>query len=152
MFALNKYIELEQIGTLYIEKTILSFDVPVLFVCRDMDKVPYFCMNIDSETGRTVIAKTSNGAILDMLKNKVTIESVFRNTEDGRLVIAEYDTENCNIISHIEVAKEVSEDILPTKRAFSNIQMRISRSIFLTWDYCNNSKDTAIKIIAVSFY
>ena len=34
----KEWVKLEKIGQLYLEKILVSFDVPILFVCSDFEK------------------------------------------------------------------------------------------------------------------
>ena len=113
----KKWIKIKETGQLYLEKIIVSFDVPILFVCNDFENRKYICLNVDDENGTTVIAETDNKMLISMLKDIITMESVFRNASDNRIIIAEYDAENEEIITKIENAEEVSESLLPDEGA-----------------------------------
>lgn len=117
----KEWIKIKEIGQLYLEKVIVSFDIPVLFVCNDFENRKYLCLNVDEETGCTVIAETDNVTLISMLKNKVTMESVFRNSSENKLIIAEYDYEKNEIVSNVLDAKKVDGNILPKKGAFLEI-------------------------------
>lgn len=117
----KEWIKIKEIGQLYLEKVIVSFDIPVLFVCNDFENRKYLCLNVDEETGCTVIAETDNVTLISMLKNKVTMESVFRNFSENKLIIAEYDYEKNEIVSNVLDAKKVDGNILPKKGAFLEI-------------------------------
>ena len=75
----KEWIKTKETGQLYLEKIIVSFDIPILFVCNDFENRKYLCLNIDEETGTTVIAETDNRTLISMLNNQVTMENVFRN-------------------------------------------------------------------------
>ena len=113
----KKWIKIKETGQLYLEKIIVSFDVQILFVCNDFENRKYICLNVDDENGTTVIAETDNKMLISMLKDIITMESVFRNASDNRIIIAEYDAENEEIITKIENAEEVSESLLPDEGA-----------------------------------
>lgn len=112
----KKWIRIKEIGQLYLEKVIVSFDIPILFVCNDFENRKYLCLNINDELGTTVLAETDNKSLIGMLKNEVTMESVFRGAIGNRVIIAEYD--NGEIVTRTESAKNISEDVLPEKGAF----------------------------------
>lgn len=114
----KEWITIKEIGQLYLEKILVSFDIPVLFVCKDFENRKYLCLNIDEESGKSVIAATNNKMLIDMLKDKISMESVFRNTIDNKIVIAEYDIENSKIVTQSEDADKISGDLLPAKGAF----------------------------------
>lgn len=114
----KKWIKIKEIGQLYLEKIIVSFDVPILFVCNDFENRKYLCLNVDEEKGLTVIAETDNKTLISMLKNQVTMESVFRSSFGNKVVIAEYDSEKNAIISTVQDTKKLGDDLLPERGAF----------------------------------
>lgn len=114
----KEWIKTKETGQLYLEKVIVSFDIPILFVCNDFENRKYLCLNVADETCTTVIAETDNKMLLNMLQDKVTMEYVFRNALNNRIMIAEYDNINKKIITKVENAKEISGDLLPEKEAF----------------------------------
>lgn len=114
----KKWLNLGETGQLYLEQILVTFDIPILFVCNGFENRKYLCLNVDEEVGTTVIAETDNETLLAMLQNKLTMEAVFRNSFNNSLVIAEYDTTNDEIVTQIKNSKEISEDFLPTKGEF----------------------------------
>lgn len=114
----KKWLNLGETGQLYLEQILVTFDIPILFVCNGFENRKYLCLNVDEEVGTTVIAETDNETLLAMLQNKLTMETVFRNSFNNSLIIAEYDTTNDEIVTQIKNSKEISEDFLPTKGEF----------------------------------
>lgn len=114
----KEWIKLKETGQLFLEKVLVSFNIPILFVCVDYEKNKYLCLNIDEETGESVIIATDNEHLLKMLKNEVTMESVFRDTNDQKVIVAKYDFEEQKIISHIENSKTISKDMLPKQNEY----------------------------------
>lgn len=114
----KEWIKLKETGQLFLEKVLVSFNIPILFVCVDYEKNKYLCLNIDEETGESVIIATDNEHLLKMLKNEVTMESVFRDANDQKVIIAKYDFEEQKIISHIENSKAISKDMLPKQNEY----------------------------------
>lgn len=114
----KQWINIKETGQLYLEKIIVSFDIPVLFVCNDFENRKYLCLNVDEETGRTVIVETDNRTLIAMLKNEITMESVFRNSSENRIIIAEYNRECDTIVSIEQDAKKIDGGLLPERGAF----------------------------------
>lgn len=114
----KEWIKLKETGQLFLEKVLVSFNIPILFVCVDYEKNKYLCLNIDEETGESVVIATDNEHLLKMLKNEVTMESVFRDANDQKVIIAKYDFEEQKIVSHIENSKAVSKDMLPKQNEY----------------------------------
>lgn len=114
----KEWIRLKEVGQLYLEKVLVTFDIPILFVCVDYENRKYLCLNIDDESGKSVIVATDNKHLIDMLKNKISMDSVFRNAINGKAIIVDYDSENDKIITLTKDAKKISGDMLPEKDAY----------------------------------
>jgi len=114
----KKWLNLVETGQLYLEQILVTFNIPILFVCHGFENRKYLCLNVDEEVETTVIAETDSETLLAMLQNKLTMETVFRNSFNNSLIIAEYDTTNDEIVTQIKNSKEISEDFLPTKGEF----------------------------------
>ena len=121
----KKWIKIKETGQLYLEKIIVSFGIPILFVCNDFENRKYLCLNVDEETGCTVIAETDNRALISMLKNQVTMESVFRNSSENKIIIAEYNCEKDEIVSTVQDAKKIDGNLLPDKGTFLELSNKI---------------------------
>lgn len=142
----KEWIKIKETGQLYLEKILVTFDIPILFVCHDFENRKYLCLNIDDENGTTVIAETDNEMLVAMLQDKVTMESVFRKAANGKLFIAMYDLENEEIVTQIQNSEELSEDFLPQKEAFLELNNQ------LIYDYLEILKKQLIKINNEKFY
>ena len=114
----KEWIRIKQAGQMFLEKVLVTFDVPILFVCVDYENCKYLCLNIDDESGKSVIAATDNKHLISMLKNEITMDSVFRNSIDGKVIVAEYDYEEEKIISYTENSKTISSDMLPKENEY----------------------------------
>lgn len=73
----REWIKIKETGQLFLEKILVSFDVPILFVCADYENRKYLCLNIDDETGESVIVATDNKRLIAMLKNEITMDPYF---------------------------------------------------------------------------
>ena len=114
----KEWIKLKEIGQLYLEKILVAFDVPILFVCTDYEKRRYLCLNIDNETGETVIAEVSNKQLIQMLKNETPMEVLFRDSINEKIFIATYDDAKGEVISNSVYSRDISENMLPKKNEF----------------------------------
>ena len=137
----KKWIKLKEIGQLYLEKVIVTFDIPLLFVCNDFQDRKYLCLNVDDEAGTTLIAETDNRTLIAMLRDKITMESVFRNAFYDRIIVAEYDVENEEIITKVEKASNISVDLLPEKDAY----LELSNEVIL--EYISFLDKQMIKVV-----
>lgn len=111
----REWINIKEIGQLYLEKILVSLNIPILFVCHNSEDKKYLCLNINDETGETIIALTNNSFLIDMLQKRITMEEIFRKSLDNDIIIAVYDYENEEIISKREKAEILSKDKLPKK-------------------------------------
>ena len=141
----KKWIKLKEIGQLYLEKVIVTFDIPLLFVCNDFQDRKYLCLNVDDEAGTTLIAETDNRTLIAMLRDKITMESVFRNAFYDRIIVAEYDVENEEIITKVEKASNISVDLLPEKDAY----LELSNEVIL--EYISFLDKQMIKVVVEKF-
>lgn len=111
----KEWISLKETGQLCVEKVLVTFDTPTLFVCTDSSDKRYLCLNIGENDDKYVIAKTNARYLLNMLRNKYTMEFVFRNSIDGKIILAEYDYDGETIVSESKTAQDVRADLLPKK-------------------------------------
>ena len=118
----REWIKLKEYGQLNLEKVLVSFDFPILFVCSDYENMKYLCLNIDDDSGKTVIAATNNEQLLSMLNNEIPMEMVFRNSINKIIVIAEYNADTEQIESYFQDADTVPENMLPQKNAYFELQ------------------------------
>ena len=88
---MKKWINVEEIGQLYLEKILVTFDIPILFVCSNGKNKKYLCLNIGDEDGTTVIAEISKATLSAMQQNKIPMEAVYRQAIGKKLIIAKYD-------------------------------------------------------------
>ena len=113
-----KWIYTKRTGQLYTKKILLTFDIPVLFVCTDEQEHLFLCLNVDSDTGLTVIAETSKQMLEDMEQCRIPMETVFRKAEKGELILVWYKKDENMIEFKVENAKEIPADMLPEIGAF----------------------------------
>ena len=128
----REWINIKEYGQLYLDKVLVTFDYPILFVCEDFEKKKYLCLNVDSENNKYVICEVDKNQLIGMLNNKLTMETVFRECVNRRIVVAEYDFENETIKSHSEDARNISGDLLPKRGAYfelSNKNIEILKNL-----------------------
>lgn len=113
---MKKWINVEEIGQLYLEKILVTFDIPILFVCSNGKNKKYLCLNIGDEDGTTVIAEISKATLSAMQQNKIPMEAVYRQAIGKKLIIAKYDENSKKIISEVENSETVAANFLPQKR------------------------------------
>lgn len=142
----KKWIEIKELGQLYIEKILLALDVPIFFVCTDCEANSYLCLCIDVEIGQYVIAEVKHEQLLKLLCNEVPMETVFRNCKNRVVYITEYNfNDNC-MMSNIVDVTDLSEDLLPDKGEYFEVN---NEEID---EYITYLKSKYVKITAEDYY
>ena len=75
------FIETDEFGALYIEQELVVGIEPVLFVCKNSDGARFLFMTYDSFSCDYVFCRADEKGLIDMLRNNVTIENVYRLSE-----------------------------------------------------------------------
>lgn len=127
----KKWLNLVETGQLYLEQILVTFNIPILFVCHGFENRKYLCLNVDEEVETTVIAETDSETLLAMLQNKLTMETVFRNSFNNSLIIAEYDTTNDEIVTQIKILKKFQKIFFQRKENFLNFLIKKLKNISL---------------------
>lgn len=114
----KEWIKIKEIGQLYLEKVLVSFDKPILFVCTDYENRRYLCLDVEDDNERIIVAQVDVQRLVDMIENRVTMEEVFRTSTQNSLIVAEYDYANREIVSTSRSSQHIEEDSLPKKGAY----------------------------------
>lgn len=77
------WIQADEFGTLNLEKVLITFDVPELFVCKNERGERYIALYLDEDTNVYLLAKINSHSLVQMLTGKIPMDQVFRNTPDG---------------------------------------------------------------------
>lgn len=109
----EKWIDLKKFGILYREIDLVIFDVPLLFVCKNESQERKLVLCLDEELGEYIVANVNNSLLLDMLRNKITMEQVFRKSMNGKLIHINYNFDECSFESFEENVSEVNAENLP---------------------------------------
>ena len=73
--------EIQDFGKLYMERVLVMGNEPVFFVCQDQDNQRYLFTACNFYEYEYTFTKVSNETLLKMLNNKITMESVYRNSD-----------------------------------------------------------------------
>lgn len=87
----KEWIRIKGFGKLEVEIVLVTFDVPILFVCKDSEKKCYLVMCFDEDDGEYVIVEESTSNIIQMLENRKTMEEVFRDATKQKIYFTKYD-------------------------------------------------------------
>lgn len=120
----EKWIEIIDYGILYREIDLVTFDVPLLFVCLDKKKCRKLVLCIDEEQGEYIIANVNAKLLLNLLKNENTMEQVFRDSDEGTMLYVYYDFECSAFRLKSMPVDEVSANMLPDSGAFFELNNR----------------------------
>jgi len=85
---------------------------PVMFTCKNGNDVYLFiCCLVNASIAKWIGTKTSYETLIELLKNRVTIQDAFLSVVDEKLVIT-YDGNNvdCNVVQ----SKKIPRELLPT--------------------------------------
>lgn len=128
---MKKWINIADIGDLYVEQILYEFEFPILFVCIDDNQNRYLSLTIDEMLGQYVIAPISCEMLHEILRNQIYIEQAFRNCSQNIVYITDYNFDEKKLIVRIERPEEVSEDLLPDKNTYLDIDMNKIRDKYL---------------------
>lgn len=120
--TMKKWIQLNEIGVLYLEIVLVQFDVPLLFVCKDDDGVRYLILCIDEEEGQYLSSQISNKWLLKLLNNEVTMAEAFRHPINKRDFLIEYDFSSKKFNGHYIEVSQLTSDMLPDEGAYFKLR------------------------------
>lgn len=120
---MKKWINIAGIGNLYVEQILYEFEFPILFVCIDDNRNRYLSLTIDEMLGQYIIAPITCEMLHKILCKQVYIEQAFRNCSQNIVYITDYNFDEKKLIVRIEQLEDVSEDLLPDKNTYLDINM-----------------------------
>lgn len=99
---------------LYLEQVLVTFDVPIFYVCRDTLGCRYSVLCLDSDEGEYLISQVSRENLIDMLEDRITLRDFAKaGTSTWRVRCGEsYDSD----VS--ERLKVIPEEDLPESGAY----------------------------------
>lgn len=111
---MKKWAEVKKMGLFYIEKVLIQFDVPLLFVCQNRNQ-KYLVLCEDEEEGTYLCAKCNDSSLLKMLNQQISMDEIFRRNMKN--LFLEYNCEEEIFHSKWIKTKDISEDMFPDKGA-----------------------------------
>jgi hypothetical protein len=99
---------------LYLDEELVEFDIPIFFICKDVDNQKYVVLCIDSEELLYVIGKVSIEDILSMLTSEITLRDFFMKVNEKWKVFAGEDY----LSDQVEKIEKFQDDELPTVGAY----------------------------------
>ena len=65
---------------LFLDINIVTFDIPLLFICSDKDNQKYLVLCSDSQELRYLVARIDNSILIKMLKSEITMKDAFKHS------------------------------------------------------------------------
>ncbi len=112
---MKKWISVDSIGDISIEKELLYMDYPVLFVARSGEDI-FLVENIDNEEGIFLASKTTYRKILDLLTGKNDIRSSMLDSDRIRYIL--YDSQKDEYCQREVSAESIPDEDLPDRGTF----------------------------------
>lgn len=135
---MKKWIKLNEIGQLYIEIILVTFDVPLLFVCMDERKNRYLTLCIDEEEGLYLVSESESCLLLQMLRHQIPMDEAFRKADKSLYV--EYDfSQQVFQVSYMN-SENLTSDMLPDQGAYFELHNRKTEEYILKLQLENEQK------------
>lgn len=80
----SRWLDVPELGQLYIEKVLVTFDVPELFVCKNWKGQRYLAVYEDDGDYRYLLAEIDCSLLHKMLQQELSIDQVFRRSLHNR--------------------------------------------------------------------
>lgn len=117
----RKWTEINNLGILYIENILITFDIPLLFVCSNEFDQRFLTLCLDEETEKYLLTPIYNQDLIKMMEDKITMRDAFLlYKKDNRLLLnwnkkeKRFDTKEICI-------KDLSDDMLPDEGIFYKV-------------------------------
>lgn len=103
---------------LFLDINIVTFDIPLLFICSDKDNQKYLVLCSDSQELRYLVARIDNSILIKMLKSEITMKDAFKHSNKIWEIISQEEIGD-DIINVVEFSN-ISKEDLPEEGAFLN--------------------------------
>lgn len=112
---MKKWIEVENLGVLFIEMVLVFLDYPVLFVVK-CNNAKYLVESLDYEEGVFLVSNISNSRLLQMLSGKIDMYNTVIDAR--RIYYVEYNKEKKDYCARIAKKESIPDEDLPEKNVF----------------------------------
>ena len=112
---MNDYSFLIDGKKIYSEKTLVYYDLPLLFVCYDDENNKYLALCTDSDELSYILVMTSPERIIDMLDQKISMDCIFKESAHKWRIKSENSGDIVKIVNSFE------DDELPEKGALFSL-------------------------------
>ena len=140
---MKKWAEVKEMGSFYIEKVLIQFDIPLLFVCQNRNR-KYLVLCEDEEEGIYLCAKCNDSSLLKMLNQQISMDEIFRRNMKN--LFLEYNCEEEIFHSKWIKTKDISEDMFPDKGAKFTLKNKKIQDYIQELDDSTDESTEEIKI------
>lgn len=153
----NPYFFIPKTGYLYLEKSLVELDIPLLFTCKNDSGQLYLCLCIDSSSypPTFLVTETTSNLLIKMLSNNIPMDMTFKHSFDqfpeNIYQITESDDISSNSVSQLNVAT-IPEAKLPRKGSYFEIDLDyIQEYIAYLENYVQNKQKILNKVFLRNF-
>lgn len=146
---MKKWIEVNGFGELFLEIILVTFDVPLLFVCLDKNHNRYLVLCEDEEEGEYLLAKCSNQMLLQMLNNEIPMDDTFKKALEGKNLLVKYNFQDKLFEYEFFQVKDIQDAMLPDKGAYFELTNHKIKDYIAKLEE-ENSKSYSFKINMLS--
>lgn len=119
---MKKWFDLDAYGIWGIEKILITFDIPLLFVCQNSQRMRYLVLCIDEENGVYLACRINKRILLNMLTDKCTMRSVFEKGLTNECLYIAYSKDVGKFTVKEIDNEELEEDWLPDAGAYLELR------------------------------
>lgn len=116
----NTFGFVKNLGELDIEKVLLAFDSPELFVCKGANGERYLALFIDDNEYKHLLVRIDTSTLIKMLHGDITIEQAFRNKNSTWILRYNQGQFCAEVIDN----KDLKADELPEQGVYFKIHNR----------------------------
>lgn len=135
---IKKWIKTDNIGELYIENILITFDIPLLFVCSNDSKKKFLVLCIDDETEKYLISPIDDADLISMMQDQITMRDAFLLSPNRSRIILELDSKE---MKEYEInIQDLDNEVLPDAGIFYNVHNKQNDNyiIRICNDHMNN--------------
>lgn len=119
---MKRWMEIEGHGRFEVEIELVTFDIPLLFVCKDSKMKRHLVLCIDEELGEYLAVCCNKEKLLTMLNNEVPMDNPFVEAQDEELLLLQYDFSEKSFGAKVICSEELTRDMLPDENAYFELK------------------------------
>lgn len=119
---MKRWMEIEEYGRFDVEIELVTFDIPLLFVCKDSKMKRLLVLCVDEELGEYLAVYCSNEKLLEMLNNEIAMDRLFVEAMDEERILMKYDFVKKSFRASVICKNELTRDMLPDENAYFELK------------------------------